>query len=98
MKIRILSFLLLIVTNVFSQNNLKNLLKMYNTESIPYISVTQLQKTASKLILLDVREKKEFKISHLKNAKFVGYTNFNLKETLKKIPKKMMICTILFAP
>ncbi|MDB4209980.1 rhodanese-like domain-containing protein [Polaribacter sp.] len=88
MKIRILSFLLLITTNVFSQNNLKNLLKMYNTESIPYISVNQLQKTAANLILLDVREKKEFKTSHLKNAKFVGYTTFNLKETLKKIPNK----------
>ena len=41
-----------------------------------------------KQVLLDAREKKEFEISHLKNTYFVGYTNFSLKETLKKIPNK----------
>ncbi len=88
MKIRILSFLLLIATNVFSQNNLKNLLQKYNTESIPYISVNQLLKQQEKVILLDAREKKEFEISHLKNAYFVGYTAFNLKKILKKLSNK----------
>jgi rhodanese-related sulfurtransferase len=88
MKKRILFFLILISTNVFSQNNLKNLLKKYNTESIPYVSVEQLQKTAENLILLDAREKKEFKTSHLKEAHFVGYIDFSLKKILKKIPNK----------
>jgi len=88
MKKQIVFFLLVSVTAMFSQSNLKNLLQKYNTESIPYISVNQLLKQQEKVVLLDAREKKEFEISHLKNAYFVGYTTFNLKETLKKIPNK----------
>lgn len=88
MKKTFLCVLLISVNAVFSQSNLKHLLQKYNTESIPYISVNQLLKQQENLILLDAREKKEFEISHLKNAYFVGYTAFNLKEILKKIPNK----------
>ena len=88
MKKTFLCVLLISVNAVFSQSNLKHLLQKYNTESIPYISVNQLLKQQENLILLDAREKKEFEISHLKNAYFVGYTAFNLKEIFKKIPNK----------
>ncbi len=88
MKKQIICFLLVSVNALFSQSNLKHLLQKYNTESIPYISVNQLLKQQEKVVLLDAREKKEFEISHLKNTYFVGYTNFSLKETLKKIPNK----------
>ena len=88
MKKTFLCVLLISVNAVFSQSNLKHLLQKYNTESIPYISVNQLLKQQENLILLDAREKKEFEISHLKNACFVGYTTFNLKEIFKKIPNK----------
>lgn len=81
-------FFLLISINTFSQSNLKNLLKKYNTESVPYISVDTLQTISDNVILLDAREKKEFKVSHLKNAQFVGYEKFNLKKTIKKLPNK----------
>ena len=74
--------------SIFSQNNLNELLKKYNTESIPYISVDSLKTMSSDFILLDAREKKEFTTSHLKNSLFVGYENFNLKKTLKKLPKE----------
>ncbi len=73
--------------NCFSQKNLEQLLKIHNTESIPYISVDSFQKRKSNVILLDAREHKEFKISHLQNAICVGYDNFNLKKTLKNLPK-----------
>ena len=70
----------------FSQNNLKDLLKKHNTETIPYISVDSLQKITSKIIILDAREQKEFKVSHLQNALFVGYDNFNINKTTQKLP------------
>ena len=76
----------MISLNSFSQKNLKQLLKKYNTENIPYISVNNLQKEEN-IILLDAREPKEFEVSHLKNAMCVGYDFFNLENTLKKLPK-----------
>jgi rhodanese-related sulfurtransferase len=74
--------------NCFSQKNLEQLLKIHNTESIPYISVNDLKKENENIILLDTREFKEYKISHIQNALFVGYDNFNLKKTLKNLPKE----------
>ena len=76
----------LISVNSFSQKNLQQLLKKYNTESVPYISISELQKEKG-VILLDAREPKEFEVSHLKNAMCVGYDFFNLENTLVKLPK-----------
>jgi len=76
----------LISVNSFSQKNLHQLLKKYNTESVPYISISELQKE-KEVILLDAREPKEFEVSHLKNAMCVGYDFFNLENTLVKLPK-----------
>ncbi|MCH3881864.1 rhodanese-like domain-containing protein [Tenacibaculum sp. K20-16] len=85
---KLIFFFLLISINSFSQNNLKDLLKNYNTESIPYISVDSLKTISNDVVLLDAREKNEFKTSHLENALFVGYDKFNLKKTIKKLPNK----------
>ncbi|MFY0603777.1 MAG: rhodanese-like domain-containing protein [Flavobacteriaceae bacterium] len=83
-----IAFLLVFVSvSVTSQNNLKKVLKKHNTESIPYISVDSLLKTPN-AILLDAREKKEFLVSHLKNATYVGYDTFSLKKTMKVLPDK----------
>lgn len=90
----IVFFIFLLSINSFSQKNLQQLLKKYNTESVPYISVNELQKEkpfdsaqGNSIIILDAREPKEFKVSHLKNAVCVGYDFFNLENTLKKLPK-----------
>mgnify|MGYP005995345307 CR=1 FL=1 len=83
---KLILFFLLISLSSFSQKNLKQLLKKYNTESVPYISVNDLKKETEKVILLDSREPKEFKVSHLKNATCVGYDNFDLNKTIQKLP------------
>lgn len=75
-------------SNSYAQNTLAEVLKKYNTESIPYITVKKLETVTSNVILLDAREKNEFKISHLKNALFVGYEKFDIKKTIKKLPNK----------
>ncbi|WP_028891450.1 rhodanese-like domain-containing protein [Tenacibaculum sp. 47A_GOM-205m] len=84
----------LISVNSFSQKNLQELLKKYNTESVPYISISELQKEkpfdsaqGNSIIILDAREPNEFEVSHLKNAVCVGYNFFNLEHTLAKLPK-----------
>ena len=79
---------LLISIHSLSQENLSDLLKKYNTESVPYISSDSLKLILNDVFLLDAREKVEFETSHIKNALFVGYDKFNLEKTNTKIPNK----------
>ena len=72
----------------FAQKKLSKLLKQQNTESIPYISVEAVQNESEDIILLDSREEKEFKTSHLKNAIYVGYDFFNLDSVQSKLKNK----------
>ncbi|MBK9270755.1 MAG: rhodanese-like domain-containing protein [Saprospiraceae bacterium] len=57
--------------------------------SVPLIGVDELYHQIGKYQLLDTREYGEYKISHLKNAKWVGYNDFDVqrvKHLDKKIP------------
>ncbi len=64
-------------------------LKSLLSHSVPEVTVPQL-KAMSDVLLLDAREKSEYEVSHLGNAKFVGYKKFEI-ETLKAINKKQKI-------
>ena len=86
-KIVILSFLLLSYLG-HSQETIRELLKTYNKESIPYISVQELAMPKTEAILLDARELSEFKVSHLEDAIHVGYDAFNLETTTALLPNK----------
>lgn len=57
--------------------SLKELLKEYNKGTVPYIYVSNTN--VEKYHLLDTREKREYDVSHLKNALFVGYDSFDAK-------------------
>jgi rhodanese-related sulfurtransferase len=63
---------------LFGQRTIEKTLEKLNNNSIPYISAEAL-KTEKNNVILDTREKKEFNVSHLKNAIWVGYHNFNLE-------------------
>lgn len=43
-----------------------------------------------KAVLLDTREKREYEVSHLENAKWVGYETFDL-DLVKDIPKDQVV-------
>ena len=87
MKKLIYIFVFFISASISGQNSLKKLLKKYNTESVSYASVEMI-KSNPNYVLLDARELKEYKVSHLKNAIHVGYDHFNLKETSTKLTNK----------
>jgi len=74
---------LLVSSCLSAQETLAELLKTYNSDSIPYISVTELDKIQKNIVLLDAREKNEFLVSHIDNAKFVGYNRFKTKNFKK---------------
>jgi rhodanese-related sulfurtransferase len=65
--------------------------------SVKAVSVNELD-SLSNIVFLDAREHKEFKVSHIKNAIFVGYNNFQIK-SVKAIPKDAKIvvyCSVGF--
>lgn len=84
--------------SISSQETIKEVLKKHNTESVPYLSVDRFKNAGSNIYILDAREEREYKVSHIKDALFVGYDNFNLEETIKKMPNKknfvVVYCTL----
>ncbi|KAB7731927.1 rhodanese-like domain-containing protein [Rudanella paleaurantiibacter] len=64
---------------------------LYGNSTVPTVTVTEL-KTMKDVVLLDTREKKEYDVSHLPNARWVGYDDFSF-ERLKGIPKTANIVT-----
>ncbi len=87
MRVLLFSLVLFLSNTIFSQSNLQQLLEKHNEKTIPYIYAKDLKSISEDVIILDARELKEFKVSHLKEAIYTGYDNFNLKKTLKKLPK-----------
>lgn len=58
--------------------------------TVPLISVNELSKNKDKFIIFDARERAEYDVSHIPEAIFVGYSNFNV-ESIKNIPKEKQI-------
>lgn len=71
-----------------TQNSLDDLLKKYNSKTIPYISVETLAMPKVNAIVFDSRETEEYTVSHIKNAINVGYNNFNIESILRRYPNK----------
>ncbi len=58
--------------------------------SVPLISVHELQLRQPSVVLLDVREREEFDVSHLPGATYLGYKNLN-EQTIQQLPKDTTI-------
>ena len=71
-----------------AQDSLEEVLDYYNEGNIPYIKVDELIKINEAIIVLDAREKKEYEVSHLPNAIYVGYDDFDLNSTIKLLKDK----------
>src|SRR5690606_41620016 len=79
-----ISFLLMLFSVIqisFSQESLAELLKKHNSKSVPYISAEELAMPNTQAILLAAREFQEYQVSHIKNAVFGGYHEFDLQQT-----------------
>lgn len=84
----------IISTSGFSQNTLSEVLKTYNSETVPYITVQELAMPKTKALILDARERNEYKISHLKGAIFVGYNDFKVDVFEKIHPNKNEVIVV----
>jgi len=73
-----------------AQESLDALLKVYNTQSVPYISVEELRRLQlhEEVIILDAREIEETDVSIIPKALYVGYSEFSSEITSEKIEDK----------
>ncbi len=72
------------------------LLKTFLPAKAQFISVEKALSDSDKIIFLDARERKEFDVSHLNNAVFVGYKNFNIEQVRQFSTEKKFVvyCSI----
>lgn len=85
---KFISFLCLaILPSLCAQESIEKTLEKFNSGSIPYISVPELAET-SDLLLLDARSREEYSISHLKDALWVGYEDFDPVAFRQKVPDR----------
>lgn len=66
------------------------LLRSMIKKTVPIIKVQELKSQKEKVVLLDARERKEFEVSHLRDARYVGFNDFSI-ESIKDIPKNSPI-------
>lgn len=89
-------FLILIVASpVMGQTEIKNKayanrLKYLLSHNVEEISVKDATALADKVIFLDSREQSEYDVSHIKDAQWIGYNDFDTKR-LKGVSKKSKI-------
>lgn len=64
--------------------------------SIQEISVHQIQDNDPNLVFLDARERREYEVSHLKNAVWVGYDDFTINRLkgIDKTDKVVVYCSV----
>ena len=65
-------------------------IRQYLEFSVPTISCQELNEIKKDVVLLDAREEKEFKVSHIAGARNIGYKKINL-DVLNTIPKDSKI-------
>ena len=73
----------------------KTMLEALYKKSVPFVSVTELKKMPG-TVLLDTRSKAEFDVSHLPNAHWVGYDDFELKrvQAIPKTANVVLYCSV----
>lgn len=65
--------------------------------SVPVIGAEELSQTLENYTILDAREFEEYQASHIPGARYIGYNAFDIKETLKEVPKDkplLVYCSI----
>lgn len=68
---------------VFGQDDLMSLLDKHNDHSVSYISaemLNQFQKNGQSYVILDSRELNEYNTSHIPDAIYVGYQDFDIQQ------------------
>ncbi len=85
---RVLQIIVLFFSvSLSAQQSVDQVLKKYNKNTIPYITVNDL-KNKKVPVVLDARQWKEYQVSHLPNAIYVGHEAFKAKNITSIISDK----------
>lgn len=71
-----------------AQETISDLLSLHNTKNIDYISVQELAMPKTNALIFDAREIEEYNVSHIKNAVFVGFNDFEVDKIINKFTDK----------
>lgn len=98
-KIIIIMMAVSTVNTVFGQvkNEAYNeMLKTLLSHTVNEIQVTEIDENNVSIIYLDAREKKEYEVSHIKNAIWIGYDDFKMKRIreIAKDKKIVIYCSV----
>lgn len=86
-------FIVVFFTSCAQEKEYHNMLKLMYKNTVPVIKPEQVvfeTKRDSSIVLLDTREKEEYTVSHIPNAKYVGYDHFEV-DSLKNISRNTRI-------
>ncbi len=87
----------LILISCLGQKNMEGVLDLHNRQTVPYIEVPELAASEG-YALLDTREREEYEVSHIENALWVGYDQFNIEDVtalfLDKDASLVVYCSI----
>ncbi len=72
------------------KTSFNRILKIMLSKSTPTIDVPQAALAASSYTFLDAREREEFEVSHIANARYVGVSEFNMN-VVADLPKNKAI-------
>jgi len=96
-----LVFVFLALGSSFAQVNVRskaynNMLKDLLSHSVAEISVQDVDENEEGLVFLDARERKEFEVSHIKNAIWIGYDDFKMSRVkgVAKDSKIIIYCSV----
>jgi len=77
--------------NAFEQEVLSVLIKQTVPIVLPSALSGEISNTSARPVLLDTRSKREYEVSHLAGARYVGYDDFDLKRLPAGLSKDTLI-------
>lgn len=86
-------FIVVFFTSCAQEKEYHNMLKLMYKNTVPIVKPEQASfemKKDSSIVILDTREKEEYTVSHILNAKNVGYDHFEI-DSLKNISRNTRI-------
>lgn len=93
-------WLVLLLAFCSCERSMEGFIDRWNDESVPYVYPAQIDSLRSSdvLVLIDVREWEEFKVSHISGADWGGYKQFDIPAFQRHHPIKdqlvVLYCTL----
>jgi rhodanese-related sulfurtransferase len=86
--LNIILLLLASAPTLLAQKSIANALEKWNKGTVPYIDADTLAQQKNRYVLIDTRAIEEYRVSHLKEAFWIGDKQFDKDAVMAMIPNK----------